>query len=317
MRATRHGTRSSWRGPWRARSAPSRCSWACFRIRSSRCRNRSAAMSCAGRRSRRSGRLGTSWRRAVTSSQSATCQWRAAWRGRARRTRARLLVVGSSPSAEQGRIAIGGRTRQLLQHAGCPLAVATRGLHERGGPALRTIGVGFDGGPEATAALELAGELAARGGRKAARAQRGGGPAARRFEYAAPLEWESLIEERRGVMEERLASAAGGIGCAVQTEVLIGSPAADIAGLSESVDLLVVGSRRWGPICATSSRRHGRGAPPRRCCVPRAAGPAAARELGHWIPGPTVRRIAQRGRGPLRLTPRRRASTLAVPSRRS
>lgn len=53
-----------------------------------------------------------------------------------RRERARLLVVGSSPRAKEGRIAIGGRTRQLLQHANCALAVAPRGLREHGEPRL-------------------------------------------------------------------------------------------------------------------------------------------------------------------------------------
>jgi nucleotide-binding universal stress UspA family protein len=71
-----------------------------------------------------------------------------------------LLVVGSSRHAPEGHVRIGKRTRQLLGHAGCAVAVAPRGLHHRPQVELARIGVGYDATPEAEAALILAGSLA-------------------------------------------------------------------------------------------------------------------------------------------------------------
>lgn len=165
-----------------------------------------------------------------------------------RRQGAGLLVVGSSPRAPEGRIAIGRRTRQVLEHAGCALAVAPRGLREHGELKLATIGVGYDRGPEASAALELAGELArAAGARLRVRAVVEDRPWVG-FGYAAPVDWESLLEEEKASLERRLASATGKIKGAVETEVVIGSADIDLGALSESVDLVVIGSRRWGSI---------------------------------------------------------------------
>jgi len=68
--------------------------------------------------------------------------------------------MGSSRHAPAGRVRIGKRTRQLLCNFDCALAVAPRGLHERAEIPLTRIGVGYDGGPESQAALELAGSIA-------------------------------------------------------------------------------------------------------------------------------------------------------------
>ena len=67
-----------------------------------------------------------------------------------------LLVVGSSREAAEGRLRIGTRTRQLLCYCPCALAVAPRGLSSDPSRRLERIAVGYDGGPEAHAALALA-----------------------------------------------------------------------------------------------------------------------------------------------------------------
>ena len=77
----------------------------------------------------------------------------------AERWHAGLVIVGSSQSAPLGHVAIGRFSRQLLYDAPFSLAVASRGLHERD-TALRALGVGWDGGAEADAALAAATELA-------------------------------------------------------------------------------------------------------------------------------------------------------------
>jgi nucleotide-binding universal stress UspA family protein len=81
-----------------------------------------------------------------------------------RRERPDLLVVGSSSGAPEGRVRIGRHIRQLLGHTACSLGVAPRNLCAAGMPSLATIGVAYDGTPEAREALRLAGSLAGAAG---------------------------------------------------------------------------------------------------------------------------------------------------------
>jgi nucleotide-binding universal stress UspA family protein len=170
-----------------------------------------------------------------------------------RRRRAGLLVLGSSPRAKTGRIAIGARTRQLLEHAGCPLAVAPRGIAKRGAPKLATIGLGYDGGPEASAALGFAVALAHAAHatlrvRAVVDARRWVGAA-----YAVSIDWKSLIEDERAGMLRRVDTALENVEGTVEREVVVGSAGSELSALSESVDLLVIGSRRWGAIARVVS----------------------------------------------------------------
>ena len=71
-----------------------------------------------------------------------------------------LLVMGSSRRGPVGRVRIGKRTRQLLCHFRCALAVAPRGLAAAPGRRLSHVGVGYDGSEESQAALALAGSIA-------------------------------------------------------------------------------------------------------------------------------------------------------------
>ena len=77
----------------------------------------------------------------------------------AERSHADLVIVGSSRSAPPGHVAIGRHGRQLLYDAPFALGLAARDLHEHG-MRLGAVGVGYDGGPEAEAALGMAADLA-------------------------------------------------------------------------------------------------------------------------------------------------------------
>jgi nucleotide-binding universal stress UspA family protein len=63
-----------------------------------------------------------------------------------RRDHRDLLVLGSSRHAAQGRVWISKRTRQLLCHFECALAIAPRGLHSQLPFPIRRVGVGYEGG---------------------------------------------------------------------------------------------------------------------------------------------------------------------------
>jgi nucleotide-binding universal stress UspA family protein len=164
-----------------------------------------------------------------------------------------LVVLGSSPQAHVGQVRIGYRTRQLIGDAKCALAVAPRGLAEAGTPTIERIGVGYDGGPESEAALALAGTIARASGAELAisavvddRIPTFGLQGSRGSRIVA--EWRSLIAGDVEELRMRAVEAAKPSGVDARVEVISGHPADVLLELSEEVDLLVVGSRRWGAV---------------------------------------------------------------------
>jgi nucleotide-binding universal stress UspA family protein len=170
-----------------------------------------------------------------------------------RREHRDLLVVGSSRHASEGRVRIGKRTRQLLSGFKSALAIAPRGMHDKPTPQLRRIGVGFDGGGESDAALALAGSIARAAGAELHLCSvvddrlplipwpvGSTNPAATR--------WEETVLAEMDALRDFGLSGARATGASARTEVHRGRPADALLKLSEAVDLLVIGSRRWGPV---------------------------------------------------------------------
>lgn len=164
-----------------------------------------------------------------------------------------LVVVGSTPGAADGRVRIGKRTRQLIGDAACALAVAPRGLHRGGELSLKRIGVGYDGGPESQAALSRAGSIAAATGAELTvravvddRIPTFGLSGKRGARIMA--EWEQLVTADVERLRIEAVEAAKGTGVDARVEAMTGRPAALLLELAEDVDLLVIGSRRWGAI---------------------------------------------------------------------
>lgn len=169
----------------------------------------------------------------------------------ASRAGADLLVVGSSHSAHPRHVKIGRVGRQLLYDGPFALAVAARGLHEQDFELL-AVGVGYDAGPEAEAALAAAGAVAA------------AVPARllirRVLEDRVPLlsgeAWIALADWSHETMwrEERLRAlaaaraAASLISVPAEVSATVGDPGYEMRAFSGDVDLIVVGSRRWGPV---------------------------------------------------------------------
>ena len=158
-----------------------------------------------------------------------------------------LLVVGSTHRGQVGRVLVGGVTAGVLQHAPCPVAVAPLGYAGRAA-APAVIGVGVDRGAEAQHALRLAAELA-----KASGAQvRILSAVATPIMATSPAAYESdwLAEERQDSEEdvERAVASLGEAGVQASGDVVVGLPLEELAELSHEVDLVVVGSRGWGPV---------------------------------------------------------------------
>lgn len=151
-----------------------------------------------------------------------------------------LLVVGSSRRGLLGRAALGDDTRAALNGASCAIAIAPAGYSSELPTLLREIGVGYDGSPESEHALGVALALATELGAKASAFQAvavptylAHGPAV----DGTPV--MQLVDDARA----RIASHEG-----VEPHAAYGDPVEELTLYSASLDLLVVGSRSYGPI---------------------------------------------------------------------
>jgi nucleotide-binding universal stress UspA family protein len=165
----------------------------------------------------------------------------------AARREADLIVVGSAHHGRIGRVLAGDVTAGTLHGAPCPVLVAPRGHHERG-VELQTIGVGYDGSPEAEAALALAQELAQAAGARlrvidVVTPVLPGGP----FPAYRP-DWTEHARVRREAAEERLAAVLTELGDIATGDIAFGDPAHELAFEGNHLDLLVTGSRGYGPL---------------------------------------------------------------------
>jgi len=148
-----------------------------------------------------------------------------------------LLSVGSTAVSLAGRVLVGDITRAALIGAPCAVAIAPLGYANEGG-AITRIGVGYDGSRESEAALAVARELAA--------------------QHGAALTAMTVVEPAtlvRGVTrsradEQELDEAKRDLAAldGVQGEVASGHAGEELAEFSARVDVLVVGSRGYGPI---------------------------------------------------------------------
>jgi nucleotide-binding universal stress UspA family protein len=171
-----------------------------------------------------------------------------------------LIVVGSSHHGPVGHVLLGSVGERLLSGAPCALAIAPRGHALRESRRIGVIAVAFNGSPEAHHALRAAHELARRTD-AALRVLMVVEPPAAIPGHFVPLPGlEPLIGIERAEAMQRQeqaaqnaldsALAALGGGPAIARHVLFGTdPAAAILDTARTgVDLLVLGSRAYGPV---------------------------------------------------------------------
>jgi nucleotide-binding universal stress UspA family protein len=162
----------------------------------------------------------------------------------AERSEADLLVVGSCHRGMLGRTLLGDDTSRALNGAPCAVAIAPRGYAATGSAArpLSRIGVGCDVSAESAWALQVAHALAARHGStiKALSVV-----SLQSIPYGEPIpaQWPKIAGQLVADELDRLADLDG-----VEGDATYGDPGEELAAFSGELDLLIVGSRSYGPV---------------------------------------------------------------------
>ena len=150
-----------------------------------------------------------------------------------------LIVLGSSRRGLLGRALIGDDTRAALNGAPCAVAISPLGYSEH--PArMGKIGVGYNASPESEHALEVARDLATEHGAELSAFEAVSTPTAI---GAGPLPLSEIID----VVVERARERIARLGD-IEPHAAYGAAAEELAVYSGSLDLLVVGSRGYGPL---------------------------------------------------------------------
>ncbi len=151
-----------------------------------------------------------------------------------------VLVVGSSRRSLMGRVLLGNDTSAALNGSPCAVAIAPAG-YAREPSVIREIGVGYNGSPESEHALKVARALAERHGAKLSALEAVSIPEVVVATGPMPANdsIEALVEDARKNIS-RLEE--------VEPHAVYGYPAEELALYSASTDLLVLGSRSYGPI---------------------------------------------------------------------
>lgn len=165
-----------------------------------------------------------------------------------------VIVIGSPHRAALGRVLLGSVGSSLLSGAPCAVAIAPHGYSERTEPTIRRIGVGVDGSAESRAAVHTAGRLAEH--LKASLTLIAVAPGPAPDIGGAML--SILSRERMDSLDQaeftaRLDQAAADMpaGLQVKRRLLRGDPASELGEAAKRLDLLVVGSRAYGPLRRT------------------------------------------------------------------
>ena len=160
---------------------------------------------------------------------------------RAEEQDADLLVVGSCSRGALGRAMIGDDTRAALNGSPCAVAIATRGYAEHPTPIAR-VGVAYNGSPESRRALAKALEVAAPTNATVDALEVVAIPSYA-FTGMMPPSVGEGIDLMLSEANERMSQLTG-----VDGRAVYGLPGEELAAFGDELDVLVVGSRSYGPV---------------------------------------------------------------------
>jgi nucleotide-binding universal stress UspA family protein len=158
-----------------------------------------------------------------------------------------LIVVGSSHRGKVGRMLPGSVGESLLRGAPCAVAVAPRGFARREHAGFHRIGLAYDGTEEADLALKEAERLSRSTGAhlRLITVVPTQTPFLMQVALAGEL-LEDIRDEFRRVQERGLSQLGEKTEC--EAVFMEGDPAAVLAEQAIELDLLVMGSRSYGPV---------------------------------------------------------------------
>jgi nucleotide-binding universal stress UspA family protein len=164
----------------------------------------------------------------------------------AERENADLVVVGSCHRGRLGRALIGSNAQKLLHGSPCAVGVAPHGYRHT--PHATTsnwddtgVGVAYDGSPEAKEALQAARDTY--GTLHVISIVDLGG-----LSYGYGYGYAEYLDNARELARVEIAEAQAELGDRdVKTEIREGAPVTELSAASETLDLLFIGSRSYGP----------------------------------------------------------------------
>jgi nucleotide-binding universal stress UspA family protein len=163
---------------------------------------------------------------------------------------ASLVVLGSSRRGGMGRVLAGTTADRLLHGSPCPVAVAPAGYHAVHEHAIETIAVAYDGSDEAKAALLAATAIASGLGARLRVVDVLDSPSMGTAMpvpgFAYDVTPSAEIEQ---AARDHLAEVVAALPDTVTAEpvVVVGNPERELAAVTEGVELMIVGSRGYGP----------------------------------------------------------------------
>jgi nucleotide-binding universal stress UspA family protein len=163
---------------------------------------------------------------------------------------ASIVVVGATRTGHAGRVLPGATAERLLHGAPCPVAVVPDGYRTTTHPAIRRIGVAYNSSDESTAAVSAAVDAARALG---AELEVIGVVAAELYGAPVMMGGPSYIIVREDVVrtvKEGVDALVAELPAELKAEgvTLEGDPAEEIAARTADLDLLVIGSRGYGPL---------------------------------------------------------------------
>ncbi len=213
----------------------------------------------------------------------------------AERWKADVIVVGPGVNAAEGHASISPRSRQLLGSGHFGLAIARRGLAESD-PQLHTIGVGYDAAPESELALEVAAGLARRSGAELKLLtvvdDRLPMLSARQWMTLTEADLKSMWESHREQAAQEARKAVEEYHVTATIEAVRGDPAECLRAFTQQLDLLVIGSRRWGTLARVLAGSVGEALVADSQCsllmVPRPAAPRGRGDRSRAVEQPAI-----------------------------
>jgi nucleotide-binding universal stress UspA family protein len=156
-----------------------------------------------------------------------------------------LLVVGSCRHGFLGRVLLGNDTQAAVDGSACAVAVAPVGYAVdavNAVDAIKVIGVGYDESAQGRAALAVGHRLAVEHD-LALRALRVIPIPTAPYAGLAGASWGAALADDLALAQQRMRGLDG-----VDGEAVLGLAGEELAAFSAGVDLLVIGSRGYGPL---------------------------------------------------------------------